>query len=70
MAELRTAIFAAWMSAATVFAALPVRAESWIVEKAASRLGFIASQANAEFTGRFHSFTAEIEFSPTTWSTV
>lgn len=65
---MRTALFAAWIFAATAFAVLPARAESlaenWIVDTAASRLGFIATQANAEFTGRFHTFAAKIIFSP------
>lgn len=44
----------------------PVHADAdrWSVDMADSRLGFIATQASAEFKGQFHKFSADISFSP------
>ena len=44
----------------------PVFAEPtrWSVDLAHSRLGFVATQAGAEFAGQFHKFSADIVFSP------
>jgi len=43
---------------------LAMAAPAWHTVAADSRLSFIATQAGAEFTGRFDDFTADIEFGP------
>ena len=47
-----------------LLASAPVRAESWVVAPANSKLGFSGSQSGAPFQGRFKTFTASIEFDP------
>lgn len=51
---------ATMLCAATLAGAAP----SWQTVTAESRLSFVATQAGAEFTGRFEAFTADIEFAP------
>jgi polyisoprenoid-binding protein YceI len=48
----------------TSFAPVYAGAKNWSVDMANSRLGFIATQAGAEFKGQFQKFRAEITFSP------
>lgn len=51
----------AWLA---LLLALPAAATSWRMDAAASRLGFVATQAGAKFEGRFTRFTAAVEFDP------
>lgn len=50
----------------TLFSLLsaPVLASEWQVVSGDSRLGFVATQNNKEFTGEFKSFSADITFDP------
>jgi polyisoprenoid-binding protein YceI len=45
--------------------ALPAAATPWRMDETTSRLGFLATQAGAQFEGRFTRFTADVEFDPT-----
>jgi polyisoprenoid-binding protein YceI len=54
-----------WTAAAMLFATtVAAAAPSWQTDGANSRLTFIGTQAGAEFTGRFETFAADIEFAP------
>ncbi|MEA1647741.1 YceI family protein [Nitrospirillum sp. BR 11164] len=44
--------------------AAPAGAASWAVDKAQSQLGFIGKQSDKEFTGRFGTWDAAIDFDP------
>jgi len=50
------------LAAMMVLVALPAAAADWQVVPEKSRLGFIATKNNKEFTGEFRSFTADIAF--------
>ena len=52
------------LAAVMCLAALPASAAQWEVVPGKSRLGFIATQNNKEFTGEFKAFSADISFDP------
>lgn len=53
------------LASACIWGIVPsARASDWAVDMDKSRLGFIATQSGAEFSGRFHEFSAKVDFSP------